>query len=363
MLKIVTIVGARPQFIKAATISRELKKEYEGVAQETIIHTGQHFDENMSKVFFDDLDIPEPKYNLGISGGGHGEMTGKMLAAIEEVLVKEKPSCLLIYGDTNSTLAGALAASKLHIPIAHVEAGLRSFNMRMPEEVNRILSDRVSSYLFCPTKTAVQNLKLEGITKGVENVGDVMYDAALFYRERASTESSILSDLGLTKQGYVLATCHRAENTDDINRLKPILESFAHIANDLPLVLPLHPRTKKLIEVYQLSSLLSDVIITAPLSFIDMVALEQDASFILTDSGGVQKEAYFYQVPCITMREETEWIETLELGWNQLVGADKTRIIRSVQYIKNGVGNQVKNQNPYGSGIAASKICKYLLNI
>jgi UDP-GlcNAc3NAcA epimerase len=190
-----------------------------------------------------------------------------------------------------------------------------------------------------------------------------MYDAALFYRERASTESSILSDLGLTKQGYVLATCHRAENTDDINRLKPILESFAHIANDLPLVLPLHPRTKKLIEVYQLSSLLSDVIITAPLSFIDMVALEQEASFILTDSGGVQKEAYFYQVPCITMREETEWIETLELGWNQLVGADKTRIIRSVQYIKNRVGNQVKNQNPYGSGIAASKICKYLMNI
>jgi UDP-GlcNAc3NAcA epimerase len=362
LIKIVTIVGARPQFIKAATISRELRNEHADNVEEVIVHTGQHFDENMSKVFFDDLDIPAPKYNLEISGGGHGEMTGKMLGAVEQVLLKEKPSCLLIYGDTNSTLAGALAAAKLHIPVAHVEAGLRSFNMRMPEEVNRILSDRVSSHLFCPTVTAVENLKLEGITKGVHNVGDVMYDAALFYRERASTQSSILSDLGLSKKGYVLATCHRAENTDDINRLKPILESLAQISNDLPVVLPLHPRTRKLIDVYQLNPLLKTILITNPLSFMDMVALEQDASFIMTDSGGVQKEAYFYQVPCITMREETEWVETVNLGWNQLVGANKERIILAAKSSKQDRVNQKLDQLPYGNGNAAQQICNYVLN-
>ena len=259
--------------------------------------------------------------------------------------------------------AGALAAAKLHIPVAHVEAGLRSFNMRMPEEVNRILSDRVSSYLFCPTKTAVENLKLEGITKGVHNVGDVMYDAALFYRKRASTQSSILDNLNLIKKNYVLATCHRAENTDDVNRLKPILESLAEISKDLPMVLPLHPRTRKLIEAYQLNDLLKNILITDPLPFIDMVALEQDASLILTDSGGVQKEAYFYQVPCITMRDETEWVETVELGWNQLVGASKGRIISAAQSLKDMVRNQVNSQSPYGNGDSAKIICKHLLGL
>ncbi len=323
MLKVVTVVGARPQFIKAAMISRVIKDIYAGGAQEVIVHTGQHFDGNMSKVFFDELDIPEPKYNLEISGGGHGEMTGRMLSSIENVLLEEKPDYLLIYGDTNSTLAGALAAAKLHIPVAHVEAGLRSFNMRMPEEVNRILADRVSSLLFCPTKTAVENLKVEGITKGVNNVGDVMFDAALFYRDCARSQSLILGNLGLVKKGYVLATCHRAENTDDVNRLRPILEALSIISKDQPVVLPLHPRTRKLIENYCLQGYLKGLILTDPLPFLDMVALEQDAAIILTDSGGVQKEAYFYEVPCITMRDETEWVETVELGWNRLVGADK----------------------------------------
>ncbi|WP_353439141.1 UDP-N-acetylglucosamine 2-epimerase (non-hydrolyzing) [Polynucleobacter sp. UK-FUSCHL-C3] len=359
-MKILTVVGARPQFIKAAAISRVIRDQYTNSIEEIIVHTGQHHDENMSQIFFDELDIPKPKFNLEISGGGHGAMTGKMLEGIERVLLQERPDCLLIYGDTNSTLAGALAATKLHIPVAHVEAGLRSFNMRMPEEINRILSDRISSLLFCPTKTAVENLSAEGLKNGVYQVGDVMYDVALFYRERAQKNSLILSSLGLTSKNFALATCHRAENTDDPQRLASILEAFSEIAKDLPLVLPLHPRTKKLITENNLSSLLDSIIITDPLSFLDMTALEQGAKIILTDSGGVQKEAFFYNTPCITLRDETEWVETVSLGWNQLVGANTKAIIQAVEKVKMDP-NQVVQHHPYGNGDASQAICKHLL--
>ena len=359
-MKMLTVVGARPQFIKAAAISRTIRDQYANSIEEIILHTGQHHDENMSQIFFDELDIPKPKFSLEISGGGHGAMTGKMLEGIERVLLQERPDCLLIYGDTNSTLAGAISAAKLHIPVAHVEAGLRSFNMRMPEEINRILSDRISSLLFCPTKTAVENLSAEGIKNGVYQVGDVMYDVALFYRERAQKNSRILSSLGLTSKNFALATCHRAENTDDPQRLASILGAFAEIAKDLPLVLPLHPRTKKLIAENHLSSLLDLVIITDPLPFLDMIALEQGAKMILTDSGGVQKEAFFYNTPCITLRDETEWVETVSLGWNQLVGANAKAIIQAVEKINMGSNPTVK-QDPYGNGNASQEICQHLI--
>jgi UDP-GlcNAc3NAcA epimerase len=357
-MKMLTVVGARPQFIKAAAISRAIRDQYTNLIEEIIVHTGQHHDENMSQIFFDELDIPKPKFNLGISGGGHGEMTGKMLEGIERVLLQERPDCLLIYGDTNSTLAGAISAAKLHIPVAHVEAGLRSFNMRMPEEINRILSDRISSLLFCPTKTAVENLSAEGIKNGVYQVGDVMYDVALFYRERAQKNSRIFNSLGLTSKNFALATCHRAENTDDPLRLASILGAFSEIAKDLPLVLPLHPRTKKLIAENHLNPLLDSIIITDPLPFLDMIALEQGAKIILTDSGGIQKEAFFYKTPCITLRDETEWVETVSLGWNHLVGANKKAILDAVN---NMDVTPITQESPYGNGDASREICRYLL--
>lgn len=360
-MKIVTVVGARPQFIKAAAVSRAIGTDYAGRIEEVLVHTGQHHDENMSKVFFEELDIPEPKYNLKISGGTHGAMTGRMLEAVENVLLQERPDYLLIYGDTNSTLAGALAAAKLHIPVAHVEAGLRSFNMRMPEEVNRILSDRISTFLFCPTETAVKNLEVEGLVKGVANVGDVMYDVALFYREKARHQSSILQRLNITPKEYALATCHRAENTDDPQRLESILSALAEITKQLPVVFPLHPRTHKLIGEYGLSHWLQRLTVTEPLSFLDMVALEQAAKVILTDSGGVQKEAFFYDVPCITLRDETEWIETLELGANRLVGASSVRILESMENLASWPTN-CSNANPYGAGEAAKNILKLMIN-
>lgn len=359
-MKIVTVVGARPQFIKAAAVSRAIRDDYEGQIDEVLVHTGQHYDDNMSKVFFEELDIPRPKYNLEISGGQHGAMTGRMLEGVENVLLQEKPDWLLIYGDTNSTLAGALAAAKLHIPVAHVEAGLRSFNMRMPEEVNRILADRVSSLLFCPTETAVNNLKTEGVNRGVHNVGDVMYDVALFYRERAKQSSTVLQTLALTPGAFALATCHRAENTDDPQRLTSILSALAEIATQLPVVLPLHPRTRKLISDYGLLPLLAKLTVTDPLPFLDMVALEQASRIILTDSGGVQKEAFFYGVPCITMRDETEWVETVDLGWNQLVGASTPSILSAANGI---MQNQPKSVSakPYGAGKAASDILALMI--
>lgn len=356
--KVLTVVGARPQFIKAAAVSREFQR-HPGKVEEVMIHTGQHYDANMSQVFFDELEIPAPRYNLDVSGGTHGSMTGRMLEGVEKVILDEKPDWLLIYGDTNSTLAGALAAAKLHVPVAHVEAGLRSFNMRMPEEINRIVSDRVSSLLFCPTDVAIENLAREGITRGVHNVGDVMYDVALYYRERARSGSRILATLGLQEKGFALATCHRAENTDDPLRLESILAALAKIASDLPVVLPLHPRTKKLISSYELERFLDKLLVVEPLSFLDMVALEQAARLILTDSGGVQKEAFFYRVPCITMRDETEWVETVELGWNHLAGASCTDILR----IYDGLATSkvAHGGEPYGDGRAAGRILSHLL--
>lgn len=356
-MKIVTVVGARPQFIKAAAVSRVIRNEYAGKIDEILVHTGQHYDENMSKVFFEELDIPEPRYNLEISGGAHGAMTGRMLEAVERVLQQERPDWLLVYGDTNSTLAGALAAAKLHIPVAHVEAGLRSFNMRMPEEVNRILVDRVSTLLFCPTTAAVDNLGAEGMSCGVHNVGDVMYDVALFYRERARQHSTILHRLGLEPGGFALATCHRAENTNDPRRLESILTALAEIARQVPVILPLHPRTHKLVRDYGLSHLMSGLTVVEPLPFLDMVALEQAAKVILTDSGGVQKEAFFYRVPCITLRDETEWVETIRLGWNRLAGSGKDEILAAYRGLQAPAGEPAQ---PYGSGDAARRIVDLL---
>jgi UDP-GlcNAc3NAcA epimerase len=356
-MKVVTVVGARPQFIKAAAVSRAIRDGYADEIEEVLVHTGQHYDEKMSKIFFDELDIAHPSYNLEISGGTHGAMTGRMLEAIEKVLLQEKPDCLLIYGDTNSTLAGALAAAKQHIPIAHIEAGLRSFNMRMPEEVNRILADRVSALLFCPTVTAVDNLRAEGITRGVHNVGDVMYDVALFHRDRARQQSTALERLGLVKGSFALATCHRAENTDDPRRLDAILSALGEIAAELPVVLPLHPRTRKLVADYGLSHLMAALTVIEPLSFLDMVSLEQAARAILTDSGGVQKEAFFYGVPCITLREETEWVETVASGWNTLTGVDRLAIRRAWRELR---VPEPSGAQPYGRGDAAAQICKLI---
>ncbi len=358
-MKILTVIGARPQFIKAAAVSRVIRDDYAGKIEEVLVHTGQHYDDNMSKVFFDELDIPRPKYNLEVSGGHHGAMTGRMLEAIEKVLIDENPDWLLVYGDTNSTLAGALAAAKLQIPVAHVEAGLRSFNMRMPEEINRILVDRVSTLLFCPTETAVQNLKQEGVSQGIHNVGDVMYDAALFYGDRAGSQIDISERFGLQDRQFVLATCHRAENTDDPERLSAILNAFSRIAEEISLVLPLHPRTRKLINDYGLMHYLDSLIVFEPLPFLDMVALEKAARVILTDSGGVQKEAFFYGVPCITMRDETEWIETVHAGGNVLAGADTEKIYAA--WKSQGSEKIDLNTSLYGNGHASNKVVQMMM--
>lgn len=358
MIKIVTVVGARPQFIKAAAVSRAIRKKYSDQVREVLVHTGQHYDENMSQVFFDELGIPSPQYNLEISGGLHGAMTARMLEAIEQVLLKERPDWVLIYGDTNSTLAGALAAAKLHMRVAHVEAGLRSFNMRMPEEVNRIVADRLSSLLLCPTKEAVTNLANEGVTKGMQCVGDVMYDVALHFSEVAGNRLDLLARLGVRPKKYVLATCHRAENTDDKARLAGIVRGLAGIAKTRPVILPLHPRTKAKLEDYGLLGELQGVVVTGPVSYLDMVALEKNAEVIVTDSGGVQKEAFFYRVPCITTREETEWVETVSAGWNVLVGSDSSKIIDAVEHHEQKVKTDI---NPYGHGDAAERILEVLV--
>ncbi|MFE8644857.1 non-hydrolyzing UDP-N-acetylglucosamine 2-epimerase [Sphingomonas sp. NCPPB 2930] len=360
LAKIVTIVGARPQFIKAAAVSRTIRTDFSDKLEERIVHTGQHFDDNMSKVFFDELDIPEPHVHLAISGGNHGAMTGRMLESIEAVLLTERPDWVLVYGDTNSTLAGALAAAKLNIPIAHVEAGLRSFNMRMPEELNRILTDRISTLLLCPTATAVQHLASEGLSRGVHLVGDVMFDASRFYGQLARQRSCILDRLKLQGRGYVLATCHRAENTDDPDRLTQILESLAEIAEDMPVVLPLHPRTRKLIEATGLQASLYRLLVVEPLPYLDMVALEQASTVIMTDSGGVQKEAYFYRVPCITLRDETEWVETVQLGWNRLAGASKKSILGAYKDLASAGLPAAVHENPYGNGDASKRLLQIL---
>ncbi len=324
--RILTIIGARPQFIKASAVSRELQK----IGDELIVHTGQHYDDNMSRIFFDELKIPRPDYNLGIGSGGHGAQTGAMLAAIEDVLQKERPDRVLVYGDTNSTLAGALAAAKLHIPVAHVEAGLRSFNRHMPEEINRVVTDHLSDILFCPSQTAINNLAAEGITRGVHLVGDVMYEALMHAVAIAKRQSDILERMDLHDGGYILATVHRAENTDQPDRLKKIIEALYEISQTHTVVFPVHPRTRnKLKELPDAlaSAINSTLSMIEPVGYLDMVRLESGAKMIMTDSGGIQKEAYWLNVPCVTLREETEWVETVEQGWNVLVGTDHDRIL------------------------------------
>lgn len=350
-MKVVSIVGARPQFIKLAPLSVELRKR--GIF-EIILHTGQHYDDNMNKVFFEELEISEPDINLGIGSGLHGEQTGKMLIGIEEVLLKEKPNLVIVYGDTNSTLAGALAASKLHIPLAHVEAGLRSFNKKMPEEINRIVADHLSDILFCPTETAVDNLKKEGINKSVYLVGDLMFDALMHFEKISQLKSKILEKLNLTPKSYLLLTIHRAENTDDVERLKNIISALCEI--DIHIVFPIHPRTKDRLEKYGLYSLLGqNVKIMDPVGYLDMLMLEKNAYAIVTDSGGVQKEAFWLKVPCITLRDETEWVETVDLGWNTLVGADRGRILNAINHIKKG------EEINFDKSYAAPKICDIIL--
>jgi UDP-N-acetylglucosamine 2-epimerase len=334
-MKVVSIVGARPQFIKSAPVSRELRE----VAQEILVHTGQHYDDSMSGVFFRDLNLPKPDYELGVGSGTQGKQTGEMLKKIEEVLLRELPDCVLVYGDTNSTLAGALAAAKLHIPVAHVEAGLRSFNRRMPEEINRVMTDHLSALLLCPTDTAVKNLEREGVNKGVYLTGDVMYDALLDGVTIAKNSSTILARLNLRPHGFVLATVHRAENTDDLKRLEGIAAALLQLAEGgHTVVFPVHPRTQK--QLGKLSIKPHDRFIQIkPVSFLDMMALESMAHVILTDSGGIQKEAHWLQVPCLTLRDETEWIETVESGWNRLVGVDPRLILQAVAEARPGLRN------------------------
>jgi len=371
-LKIVTIVGARPQFIKAAVVSRAIQTSKKKI-EEILIHTGQHYDYLMDRVFFEELDLPTPHYHLGVGSGSHGKQTGIMLERIEAVLQKEKPEAVLVYGDTNSTLAGALAAAKLNIPVAHVEAGLRSYNRRMPEEINRLITDHLSTFLFCPTAQAVQNLLKEGIRNGkgkiVKNVGDVMYDSILYYSKLAQQKSTILKDLNLLNPQsairnpqYYLVTLHRAENTDDPKRLQSILKALNEIGKDTPVILPLHPRTRKMISIHRLSKETRNVKIIDPVSYLNMLALEKHARAILTDSGGVQKEAYWFRVPCITLREETEWIETVKSGGNVVVGAETGKIIEGVCQARDGEFPR-KAPNAFGNGKASEKIIGFLKKI
>ncbi len=360
-MKVVTVVGARPQFIKAAAVSRVLRAT-PGV-REVLVHTGQHYDDNMSAVFFSELEVPQPDYHLGVGSGSHGSQTGRMLEAVEKVLLREKPDWVLVYGDTNSTLAGALAAVKLHIPAAHVEAGLRSFNRRMPEEINRVLTDHASEVLFAPTEAAVENLRREGIPAGrIKLVGDVMYDAALFYGAKAERESGILERLRLVRQGYILATVHRAENTDDPRRLRAIFGGLFRVAADIPVVLPVHPRTRSALERENLlREVQRHLRLIDPVGYLDMVMLEKHARLIATDSGGVQKEAFFYRVPCVTLRDETEWVELVDLGWNRIVPLrDKQQEVAQAlrEWLDHPGGREA---DPYGRGDAAGKIVECLV--
>lgn len=356
-LHVAAVVGARPQFVKAAVVSRATRTV--GSMRETLIHTGQHYDDNLSRVFFDELDIPPPAYHLGIGSGTHGAQTGRMLEAIEQVLLSERPDWVLVYGDTNSTLAGALAATKLHVPVAHVEAGLRSFNRRMPEEVNRVLTDHASDLLFAPTEAAVANLRREGIpAERIMLVGDVMYDAALYYGDKAEKTSCILDSLGLQPKDYILATIHRAENTDDAARLEAIFGGLAMVAGHMPIVVPLHPRTRRaLAEADRLGTLPSEMQLIDPVGYLDMVMLEKHARLIVTDSGGVQKEAYFYHVPCVTLRTETEWVELVELGWNHLVAPTQAdAVAEEVLAALQAAVSEPPHPQLYGQGRAAHAI-------
>ena len=352
-MKIISIVGARPQFVKAAPLSKELRKNF----REILLHTGQHYDHNMSPIFFKELSIPKPDYNLGIGSGSHGEQTGKMLEAIEQILLKEEPNRVLVYGDTNSTLAGALAAVKLNIPIAHVEAGLRSYNREMPEEINRVIVDHLSDLLFCPTETAVSNLKLEGITRGVFNTGDIMLDSLSSSLKAAQRKSRTLEKLNLKSKTYLYATVHRPENTDNRRNLKNILDAFG--GSGKTIVFPVHPRTKAAIKNLKFKiKNLPNVKFIDPVGYLDSLQLQVNAKKVLTDSGGIQKEAYVLKVPCITLRTETEWKETVKDGWNVVVGASKEKISDSIK----NFSPKGKQNNYFGTGDSVSKIVKIISN-
>ena len=351
-MKILTIIGARPQFIKASVVSKAITEHPS--LNEVIIHTGQHFDENMSNIFFEQLNIPKPNYQLDINSSSHGEMTGRMLTEIERVILLEKPDRVLVYGDTNSTLAGALAAAKLHVPVAHIEAGLRSFNMMMPEEINRILTDQISDILFCPTQTAVDNLVREGFehkTTEVLNVGDVMQDSALMFSEFATAPEGFKSS-----DGFILATFHRAENTDDSSRLVSIVTALNKVHSAIaPVILPLHPRTRDAIDM---AGLKLDVHLIEPVGYLEMIWLLKHCGLVLTDSGGVQKEAFFFNKACVTMRDQTEWVELVDVGANELVGADEDKIVSAVS---RHIGRIVEDEHKlYGGGKATARIVERL---
>lgn len=355
MLKLVSIVGARPQFIKAAPVSRHIRKMH----REILVHTGQHYDPGMSDIFFAEMNIPRPDYNLEVGSGTHGRQTGEMMARIEEVLLSEKPDRVLVYGDTNSTLAGALAAAKLESPIAHIEAGLRCYNKKVPEEINRLITDHLSSILFCPSELAVQNLAKEGIVSGVYNVGDVMNDAILEYADIADKRSSILEKLKISKKTFLLFTVHRSSNSDVCENLEKLINLLCSL--EFPVVFPIHPRTKRRIREFGLEEKLTkaaNILVTEPVGYFDMLALEKNALKILTDSGGVQKEAYLLGTPCITLREETEWLETVETGWNVLAGTDPDQIKHAV-YSPPPLGAR---PHFYGTGQAGRLISEILAN-
>lgn len=379
MIKILTIIGARPQIIKAAALSRAIKNNFQDQIKEIIVHTGQHYDENMSKVFFDELGIPQPDYNLNVGSGSHGKQTATMITGIEEILLKEKPDCIVLYGDTNSTLAGGVAASKIHCPIVHIEAGLRSFSKVMPEEVNRIMCDHVSTLLFSPTQTGIKNLIKEGFNPNatppytmdnpkVFHCGDVMLDNSMYFSEIADNTTPILKENGLEKEKYLLATVHRNNNTDEPKRLSSLFAAFDEITREesIDLVLPIHPRTAKLLETNLFSETLHAVKnnprikILPPASFLEMIALEKNALMILTDSGGVQKEAFFFKKPCIILRPETEWVELVESGNAIVTDADKTKIKEAFTHFKNK--KDIIYPPFYGNAHAAEFICLEMIN-
>jgi UDP-GlcNAc3NAcA epimerase len=358
-MKIITVIGARPQFVKAAVVSRALMNANN--IEEILVHTGQHFDKNMSEIFFEEMKIPKPQYNLHINGLSHGAMTGQMLQGVEDLCINEKPDYVLVYGDTNSTIAGALAAKKLGIGVIHIEAGLRSFNRSMPEEINRILTDSISDILFCPTDTAIFNLNNEGISDGIVKViknGDVMQDAAMYYADKSEDRSTIMRQLGLRSNDFVLATLHRQENTDDINSLKAIIRAFNHIAKEVKLIIPLHPRTRKIIERENLST---NFYVIDPVGYFDMLELLRNCKMVLTDSGGLQKEAYFFNKYCITLRNETEWVELVQNNFNRLAGSDTGLILELFQKFSNLKFD--KHIELYGGGKASDIIAKTLAEI
>ncbi len=351
-MKVLSIVGARPQFIKAFVVSKELRKNHD----EVLVHTGQHYDENLSKIFFEELNIPKPEYNLGIGSGTHGYQTAEMIRGIEEIAYEEEPDFIILYGDTNSTLAGAIVGSKLDAMVAHVEAGLRSYNRDMPEEVNRVLTDHASDLLFAPSETAAKNLGEEGITEGVHVVGDVMYDAILWAKEIASEQSEILDEFDLKENEFILSTVHREGNTDDRNKLEQIMKGLYEAS--LPVILPIHPRTEKRLKEFDMYENVTDNIrVVEPVGYIDFVRLLDTAKVVATDSGGIQKEAFFLDTPCVTLRKETEWVETVECGWNELVGAKASEITEAID---REWELPSKKTTPYGDGKAAEKIVEVL---